>query len=132
MPNTTPDFLLAQTDLASSASSCRGSTIRSYRTATLGAGADVASDALVDSGVIGPFDTTRGDDLAVYVMPLCTGETGAFAPAALRIYRLTDGTPLATLPAVEQVICRARSPRRSASTSTATAATSSSRGSKTA
>ena len=52
----TPDLVLAQTDLASSDSSCRGSTIRAYRDGDLGAGVDVASDALVDSGVIGPFD----------------------------------------------------------------------------
>ena len=97
----TLDLVLAQTDLASSDSSCRGSTIRAYRDGDLGAGADVASDALVDSGVIGSFDASRGDDLAAYVMPVCTGETGASTSAVLRVYRLTDGTPVASLPALE-------------------------------
>jgi hypothetical protein len=97
----TPDLVLAQSGPASSDASCRGSVIEVMPDGDLGQPVAVATDVLIHSGVIGPFDGTPGDDLAVYTMPVCTGETGAASPADLRVIRLTDGTRVASLPAVQ-------------------------------
>ena len=97
----TPDLLLAQTDLASSDSSCRGSTDPGLSGRRPWCRRRRRERCARRLGVIGSFDASRGDDLAAYVMPVCTGETGASTSAVLRVYRLADGTTVASLPAVE-------------------------------